>query len=69
MRTMRQYFDDSKMPDSKIPSKAFREYFAHEICAHGQVWDPMSGLEEFCILQVGHSGRHDYRVDTGPWDE
>jgi hypothetical protein len=66
---MRQYFDDSKMPDSKTPSKAMREYFAYEICAHGLVWDPMSGLEMFCILQVGHSGHHDYRVDTGPWDE
>ena len=63
---MRQYFGDST---SKMPTKAFREYFAYEICGDGRVWDPMSGLEEFCILPAGHSGDHDYRVDTGPWDK
>lgn len=53
----------------KMPTKAFKEYYDYEICGHGRVWDPMTGLEEFCILPVGHSGDHDYRVDTGPRDE
>jgi hypothetical protein len=53
----------------KMPTKAFKEYYDYEICGHGRVWDPMTGLEEFCILPVGHSGDHDYRADTGPWDE
>jgi hypothetical protein len=63
-----KYFGDPKPSDPK-PSKAMKEYFAYEICGHGRVWDQMSGLEEFCILPVGHSGDHDYRVDTGPWDK
>ena len=52
-----------------MPTKAFKEYYDYEICGHGRIWDPMTGMEEFCILPVGHSGDHDYRVDTGPRDE
>ena len=33
-----------------------------------EIFDPMTGLEMFCILPVGHSGGHDRRVDTGPWE-
>jgi len=53
-------------------SKGWKEWekgLDYEICGDCQIFDPMSGLEMFCILPVGHSGDHDHRVDTGPWDE
>jgi len=55
----------------KRRSKGWQEWekgLDYEICGDYEIFDPMTGLEMFCILPVGHSGDHDHRVDTGPWE-
>ena len=52
-------------------SKGWQEWeqgLDYEICGDYQIFDPMSGLEMFCILPAGHIWPHDHRVDTGPWE-
>lgn len=52
-------------------SKGLQEWakgLDYEICGDYEIFDPMTGLEMFCILPVGHGGDHDRRVDTGPWE-
>ena len=55
----------------KRRSKGWQEWeqaLDYEIRGDYEISDPMTGLEMFCILPVGHSGNHDHRVDTGPWE-
>jgi hypothetical protein len=56
---------------TKRRSKGWQEWekgLDYKICGDYEIFDPMTGLEMFCILPVDHSGDHDRRVDTGSWE-